>query len=169
MKRLMVGWAVVVLALVASVPGAGALGGGACRITGRIAFAPKSPGDGTWTIERGIIDCAGLLAGGKNRITGPGELQGTGVYTTVPVPGGSCVQQVATGRFSYRIPTSGGYVVIEEPGGYTLAGVGALSTPTLRGTLEIAPPYTGDCVTKPVTAAAFLAQVTLYRGVEPGV
>ena len=169
MKRVAVASAVAaVLALVASVPGAGALGGGACRITAHIAFAPKSAGDGAWTIERGVIDCVGLLAGGKNRITGAGEFSGTGSYTTVPGPGGACVQQVANGRFSYRIPTSGGYVVIEEPGGYTLVGAGALSTPTLRGPLQITPPYGGDCVTKPVTAASFLAQVTLYRGVEPG-
>ena len=63
-----------------------------------------------------------------------------------------------------------GRIVINEKGGYTLVGVGALTTPTLRGTAQVAPPYTGgDCVTKPVTAATFLAQVTLYRGVEPGV
>jgi len=166
-KRVVVAVTVAVLALMASVPGAGAVGGGACRITAHIAFAPKSAGDGGWMIERGIIDCVGLLAGGKNRITGAGEFSGSGTYTTVPAPGGACVQQVATGRFSYRIPTSGGYVVIDEPGGYTLVGAGALSTPTLRGPVEIAPPYSGDCVTKPVTAASFLAQATLYRGLEP--
>src|SRR2546423_6524876 len=164
----MVGWAVVMLALVASVPGAGAVGGGACRITGRILFAPNGAA-GAWSIERGIIDCQGLLAGGKNRVVGPGELRATGTYTTVPAPGASCLQQIATGTFEYQIPTSGGYVVINEKGGYTLVGVGALTTPTLRGTAEVAPPYTGDCVTKPVTVATFLAQVSLYRGVEPGV
>ena len=167
MKRMVVAWAVVVLGFVAMAPGAGAVGGGVCRITARIVFSPKTPGDGAWSIDRGVIDCVGLLAGGKNRILGPGELQAAGSYTTVPAPGGACLQQVATGRFDYRMPTSGGYVVISEPGGYAFAGVGALSTPTLRGTVQIAPPYTGDCVTKPVTAAAFLAQVTLYRGVEP--
>lgn len=168
MKRFLVGVVVGVLALGAWVPGAGAAGGGVCRITGHFAFAPKTPGDGAWTVDRGIIDCVGLLAGGKNRITGPGEFQGAGTYTTVAAPGGACLHQVAVGRFNYRVPTSGGYVVIDEPGGYTLTGVGVLSTPTLRGTVEMAPPYSGDCVTKPVTAAAFLAQVTLYRGVEPG-
>jgi hypothetical protein len=164
----LVGWLVAGLTLVAWAPGAGAVGGGVCRITARIAFAAKSAGDGSWTIDRGIIDCTGLLAGGKTRITGPGEFGATGTYTTVPAPGGACVQQIASGRFSYKLPTSNGFVVIDESGSYTMLGVGALTTPTLRGPVEIAPPYTGDCVTKPVTAAAFLGQVTLYRGVEPG-
>jgi hypothetical protein len=166
-KRFVVGWAVGVLALAASVPGAGAVGGGACRITGRILFTPNGTGGG-WSIERGIIDCQGLLAGGKNRVVGPGELRAAGTYTTAPGPGGACVHQIATGTFDYQIPTSGGFVVINEKGGYTLVGVGALTTPTLRGTAQVAPPYTGDCVTKPVTVATFLAQVTLYRGVGPG-
>jgi hypothetical protein len=168
-KRLFACLALVVLPLVEFAPGAGAYGGGVCRISGRIAFAPGSATNGQWSIEGGVIDCQGILSGGKNRIVGPGELKGSGSYaSTLPAAGGACLQQTGSGTLEYRIPTSGGYLVISEPDSYTLVGVGSFATPTLHGTFEVAPPYTGgDCVTKPPTGAAFVAQAVLYRGVEP--
>ena len=57
----------------------------------------------------------------------------------------------------------GGDIVITEPENHTLAGAGLFATPTLHGPFEIAPPYDGDCVTKPVTRATFAAEVVLYR------
>jgi hypothetical protein len=162
--------ALVVLPLVEFAPSAGAYGGGACRITGRIAFSPGSATSGQWTIDNGVIDCQGLLSGGKNRIVGPGEFKGSGSYTSSLPTGGPCLQQTGSGTLEYRIPTSGGFLFISEPDSYTLVGAGEFVTPTLHGTFELAPPYAGgDCVTKPPTRAAFAAQAVLFRGVEPGV
>ena len=50
-----------------------------------------------------------------------------------------------------------------EPYAFLLAGAGAFTTPTLRGTFQITS-FDGNCVTGPVTKASFLAQVTLLRG-----
>jgi len=166
-KRFVACWALVALPLVAFASGAGAVGGGACRITGRMVFSPQTETNGRWSIEDGIIDCQGLLSGGKNRILGPGEFKGSGSYSALG-GGGACLHQTGSGTLEYRIPTSGGYLFISEPDSYTMAGVGAFTTPTLRGAFEVAPPYNGDCVTKPVTSATFVAEATLYRGVGPG-
>src|SRR5262249_13245260 len=152
-KSVLAGWALVGLSLVGFAPGAGAVGGGFCRISGKIAFRPQSAGAGQWSIEDGVIDCAGLLSGGKNRMLGPGPVKGSGSYSPLAAVGGACLHQSGSGTVEYRIPTSGGYLVISEPDTFTMVGVGALTTPTLRGAFEIAPPYGGDCVTKPVTSA----------------
>ena len=169
MKRFLVGSALVALALGGFAPDARALGGGACRISGRIVFSPQSDNEGGWSIDRGVIECAGLLAGGKNRILGPGEFTGSGSYKALAAAGGACLHQAGTGKVEWRIPTSGGYLVVSDPVTYTLVGVGAFTSPNLFGTFQAAPPYSGDCVTKPMTSAAFVAEALLYRGVEPKV
>jgi hypothetical protein len=168
-KRFLVVSAMVALALVGFVPEAGALGGGACRISGRMVFSPQSDNEGGWSIDRGVIECAGLLAGGKNRILGPGEFGGSGTYKALAGAGGACLRQAGTGKVEWRIPTSGGYLVVSDPVSYTLVGAGAFTSPDLFGTFQAAPPYSGDCVTKPVTSASFVAEAMLYRGVEPKV
>ena len=43
-----------------------------------------------------------------------------------------------------------------------MAGAGAFTTPTLRGTFQL-PLYDGNCMTTPRTTTLFLAQVTLAR------
>jgi hypothetical protein len=167
-KRLLACWALVVLPLVGFASHAGAAGGGVCRIMGRLVFSPKTDSDGAWTIQDGVIDCQGVLAGGKNRILGPGPFKGSGTYGPLAPAGGACMHQTGTGTVDYRIPTSGGFLVISEPNSYAMVGAGSFTTPTLRGTFEAPPPYNGDCVTKPVTSTAFEAEALLYRGVEPG-
>ena len=168
MNRFLACWAMVLLTVVEFAPGAGAYGGGVCRITGRIVFSPRSAGEGGWSIEDGVIDCAGVLSGGNKRILGPGQFQGSGSYSSaLPAAGGACPAQAGSGTVEYRIPTSGGYLVVNEPDSYTLVGVGSFATPTLHGTFEVAPPYDGDCVSKPMTGATFVAQASLYRGVQP--
>ena len=168
MKRLLACWALVVLPLVGFASQAGAAGGGVCRIIGRIVFSPKTDSDGGWSIQSGIIECQGVLAGGKNRILGPGKFTGSGTYGPVAPAGGACMHQTGKGTVNYSIPTTGGFLVISEPRWYAMVGTGSFTTPTLRGTFQAAPPYTGDCVTKPMTSAGFVAETVLYRGVEPG-
>ncbi len=46
---------------------------------------------------------------------------------------------------------------------FVLAGAGEFSTPSLRGAIQLLPPYDGDCVTKPITCATFLAQGRYLR------
>jgi hypothetical protein len=167
-KRFVAGWGLLVLALAGWAPSAGALGGGVCRIGGRISFTPTSDTAGDWRIADGVIDCQGLLSGGKTRILGAGPFTGSGTYSALG-GGGACLHQAGTGMLDYRVPTSGGVIFFSEPGAYTLVGAGALTSPTLRGTFSLVPPFNGDCVTKPVTSATFASQVVLYRGVEPGV
>ena len=167
MKRVLVCLALVVSTLALFVPCAGAVGGAVCRVTGRIVFSPNTENDGGWSIEEGIIDCSGLLAGGKSRILGPGQFKASGSYSALAPAGGACLRQAGTGMVDYRIPTSGGFVIITEPASFALAGAGVLRTPSLNGTFEVAPPYNGDCATKPVTSATFVAEAVLYRGVEP--
>jgi len=167
-KRFVAAWGLMVLAFAGWAPSAGAIGGGVCRISGRIAFAPKSDSAGDWRIDDGVIDCQGLLSGGKTRILGAGPFAGSGSYTALGA-GGACLHQAGTGTLVYRVPTSGGVIFFSEPVEYTVVGAGALTSNTLRGTFVLVPPYSGDCVTKPVTGASFASQVVLYRGVEPGV
>jgi hypothetical protein len=168
LKRFLAGVGLVVLAFAGWTPSAGAIGGGACRISGRIAFSPKSDSAGDWRIDDGVIDCQGLLSGGKTRILGAGPFGGSGSYGVLGA-GSACLRQTGSGTFVYRVPTSGGVIFFTEPGSYTVVGAGALTSTTLRGTFALVPPFNGDCVTKPVTGAPFVSQVTLYRGVEPGV
>lgn len=44
-----------------------------------------------------------------------------------------------------------------------MAGTGAFSTPTLRGTFQVTPPYDGDCQTTPLTKALFFAEASMVR------
>ncbi len=64
---------------------------------------------------------------------------------------------------NYWIFTSEADVHLSEPQSFVLAGVGTFSTPTLRGTFKVSPPSDGDCVTKPVTRALFIAQASVVR------
>ena len=167
MKRFLACWSLVLLPIVEFAPSAGAVGGGYCRISGPIVFSPRTASEGQWSIEKAVIDCQGLLAGGRRRFLGPGPFKGSGSYSALPAAGGACLHQAGSGTVEYSFPTSGGYLVVSEPGAYTLAGIGSFTTPTLRGTFGLAPPYDGDCVTKPVTTATFVATTVLYRGLEP--
>jgi len=161
-KRFGAGLAVVVLPVLGFASTAHAIEEGACTITGTITFTSRTPSAGTWVIGPAILDCQGLVAA-RHRITGRGPLRGTGSFTAVPDGSGACLRQVGTGNVDYRIPTDGGDIVITEPENHTLAGAGLFATPTLHGPFEIAPPYDGDCVTKPVSRATFAAEVVLYR------
>lgn len=147
----------------ASAPAAEATAGGACTISGTITFSPVAvaPSEGRWSISPGVIDCRGLFSGWE-RILGPGSFAGSGSYTTVPSGGGSCLRQLGPGTVDYWIPTSEQDVHLIEPHAFILAGGGAFTTRTLRGTFQI-PLHEGNCVTGPATSAVFLAQVTLLR------
>jgi hypothetical protein len=94
-----------------------------------------------------------LLAAGRGR-------------TALP-DGSTCLRNFGTGTLDYGFPTSRADIHLVEPGSYTLVGAGALITPTLRGTFQVAP-VEGDCVTVPVTTAVFVAHVSLVRFNPPG-
>jgi hypothetical protein len=160
--------ALVGLPLVGFVPPAEATGAAACSITGTITFvhAPEKTDQGVWTIDPAVISCHGLF-NGYERILGPGRFSGTGSYATLPGPSGTCLRNVGSGKLDYTFPTTGSDVHLVEPNNYTLAGVGAFTSPSLKGTFQITPPYEGDCVTKPITRALFLAEATLVRFVPP--
>jgi hypothetical protein len=113
-----------------------------------------------------VISCHGLF-NGYERILGPGKFSGTGSYGALPGPSGTCLRNVGSGKIDYTFPTTGADVHLVEPNDYTLAGVGAFTSPSLKGTFQITPPYEGDCVTKPITRALFLAEATLIRFVPP--
>jgi hypothetical protein len=73
------------------------------------------------------------------------------------------MHHVGTGNVDYMIPTTEADVRIKEPHDFVLAGAGAFATPSLHGSFQITPPYAGDCVTKPVTRATFIAQALMLR------
>jgi hypothetical protein len=156
------------LPLVGSVPAAEATGGAACTITGTITFLhpPDTATEGTWTIEPAIISCNGLF-NGYERILGPGKFTGSGSYRAPAGGSGTCLRNVGSGTVDYTFPTTASDVHLVEPNEYTLAGVGALSSPSLKGTFQMTPPFEGDCVTKPITRALFLAEASLVRFVPP--
>jgi len=161
-------WALASLPLAGFVPAADATGAAACTITGTITFihSPDDNTQGVWTIDPGIIDCRGLF-NGYDRIVGPGRFTGTGSYTALPGGTGTCLRNVGSGTVDYTFPTAASDVHLVERQDYTLAGVGAFTTPTLRGAFQVTPPYDGDCVTKPITKALFVAETTLVRFVPP--
>lgn len=154
----------MVLALVGSVPPAEATGTAVCTISGTITFSPSelTTTDGFWTIGPALINCQGPY-NGYERITGPGNFAGTGTYTALPDGSGTCLHSVGKGTVEYGFPTTASDIRLVEPNDYTLVGAGVFTTPSLRGTFEVAPPYDGDCVTKPVTKALFVAQASLLR------
>lgn len=160
MKRFVAVLALLVLPVVGFTSQAGAVGYGVCTITGTMTFAPTGESTGKWTIGPAILDCQGLIAA-RRRITGRGPLKGSGTYKAIP-SGDGCLHQSGTGKIDYRIPTSAGDILVDEPWDYALAGVGMVNTPTLRGVFEVTP-AAGDCLTKPVTKATLVGQVVLLR------
>jgi hypothetical protein len=150
------------LPLAGFVPAAEASGGAICSISGTINLFPASASQGHWTIEPAVINCQGLFRA-TERITGPGRFAGSGSYAEAPAGSGTCMHHAGTGKVDYMIPTSEADVRIQEPHDFVLAGAGAFTTPSLRGSFQITPPYEGDCVTRPVTRATFIAQAVLLR------
>jgi hypothetical protein len=167
-KRSLIILGLAALPIVGPVSTAEATGGAACTITGTISFEPSpvTPADGKWRIEPAVIDCRGLFRSWE-RILGPGVFAGSGTYTTLPTSGASCLHNIGSGIVDYRIPTTEADVHLNEQHNFVLAGAGAFSTPTLRGTFQVTPPYEGDCVTKRVTKALFLAEASMVRHRSP--
>lgn len=171
MKRSAALLALVVLPVLGFIPTAHALGAGICTISGTIRFStsPQIPTQGTWHIETGVIECRGLF-NRVERILGPGSFSGSGFYGTMaPNHGGACLHQVGSGTVDYRIPTSEQDVHLIEPQTFVLAGAGSFTTPTLKGTFQVSPPYDGEgvCLTKPLSRAVFLAEAAMVR--HPGI
>ena len=167
-RRLRLAIGLACLPLVGLVPPAHATGAAGCTISGTITFthAPNSVTQGVWSIAPAVISCQGLF-NGYERILGPGGFSGSGSYTALPGGSGTCLRNVGSGTVDYTFPTTASDVHLVEPNDYTLAGVGTFTSPSLKGTFEITPPYEGDCVTKPITKALFLAEATLIRFVPP--
>ena len=158
----------MVLALVGSVPPAVATGTAVCTISGTITFSHSelTTTEGFWTIGPAVINCQGPY-NGYERITGPGQFAGAGSYTAFPYGSGTCLHSIGKGTVEYGFPTTAYDIRLVEPQNYTLAGAGTFTTPSLKGTFEVAPPYDGDCVTKPVTSALFVAEASLLRFFPP--
>jgi hypothetical protein len=161
-KRIIGVLTLVVLPLLGFAPPAHAVGYGACTIVGTITFAPKTATAGTWTIGPATLDCQGVI-GKRGRIIGRGPFRGSGTYTALPPGDAACLRQSGTGKVEYVIPTFNGRIAVSEGQSHTLAGAGLFQTESLHGTFQLPPPYDGDCLTKPVTRATFVAQVLLYR------
>lgn len=162
MKRFVAALGLVVLPLFGFTPPADAVGYGACTISGTITFSSQTQSAGEWNIPAAVIDCQGLVAA-RRRIIGPGPFRGSGTFRALLPADGGCLRQTGTGTVEYKIPTSGGGILVSEAVSHTVAGVGVISTPTLRGPFELPPPYDGDCVSKPVGRTTFVAEVVLYR------
>jgi hypothetical protein len=163
-KRTLAVLALVVLPAIGFTPPANAVGYGGCTIVGTITFVSSEAlaAAGTWSIGPATLDCQGII-GKRARIIGRGPFRGQGTFTALAPAGGGCLRQTGTGHVEYDIPTASGVIKVEEGETHTLAGVGVLDTPTLHGTFQVPPPYTGDCLTKPLTKATFTAQVILLR------
>jgi hypothetical protein len=152
------------LTLVGSMPPVEATGTAVCTISGTITFSHSelTSTGGRWTVGPAVISCHGLY-NGYERIMGPGRFAGAGTYTAFPSGTGTCLHSVGSGTVEYGFPTTAYDIRLVEPQNYTLAGAGAFTTPSLKGTFEVTPPYDGDCVTKPITSALFVAQASLVR------
>lgn len=161
-KRVVAVLALVVLPVLGFTQPAQAVGYGACTIVGTITFSTATMSAGTWTIGPATLDCQGVI-GKRARITGRGPFQGSGTYSGLAPGDGGCLRQTGTGKVEYTIPTASGTIQVSEAETHVIALAGVIDTPTLHGTLEVLPPYDGDCLTKPVSRASFVAQVTLYR------
>ena len=158
----------VMLPLVAFVPAAHSTGGGGCTINGTISFLQPASGStqGHWSIEPGRIDCQGLY-NGYYRFNGPGAFTGSGTYDAGPLATGGCAH-AGSGTVDYRFQTTVDDIHLVEPLNYVLLGAaGAFTTPSLRGVFQVSPPYEGDCLTRPLTRAVFVAQATLIRFYPP--
>ena len=164
-RRLLILLSAIVPTVVGFVPPAQALGGAACLITGTITFsrpAAAAAGDsGTWDIGPGQITCNGAIKG--YRIYGSGPYTGSGSYEALPVGRGPCLQHVGMGMVDYVMRSGAMVWHMQEAQRFVLAAAGELATPTLRGPAKLAPPYEGDCVTKPVTRAFFAAEVVMVN------
>lgn len=147
-----------------AVPAADATAAGVCTISGTINFSPPASSGGRWTISPGLIECQGFFFGWSPMV-GPGSFAASGSYTALPA-GAGCAEQLGSGTVDYWIMTTRQHVHLIEPYSFVLAGAGAFTTPTLRGTFQI-PLYDGNCVSTPRTAAPFLAEVTLARAGPP--
>jgi hypothetical protein len=150
--------AVVATPVVGFAPPAHAVGAATCVIGGTMTFMePRdTPGSGTWEIDPGLIQCNGAVNG--FRISGSGPFTGQGTYTTVTPATGGCLHQVGIGLVDYTFQSGAMVFHRQEAQKFVLARGGEFSTPSLRGTLQLAPPYQGDCLTKPLTKATFAAQ-----------
>lgn len=160
-RRLLLLLAAVVPSVVWVAPPAGALGAAACVISGTVSFnppsaAPLTAGTGVWDIGPAQIHCNGVTNG--YRIFGTGPFTGSGTYTGLPVGTGSCFHHIGVGEVDYVIRSGAMVFRMREAKRFVLAGAGEFATPTLRGSLQLAPPYDGDCLTTPVTRATFVAQ-----------
>jgi hypothetical protein len=162
------GLGALTLGLTGFVPPAGATGTAACAISGTITFSHSelTTTAGFWTIGPAVIVCQGPY-NGYERITGPGTFAGSGTYTAFPYGSGTCLHSIGKGTIQYGFPTTAYDIRLVEPNNYVLAGAGTFSSPSLKGTFEVTPPYDGDCLTKPVTKALFVAQGWLFRFFPP--
>jgi hypothetical protein len=157
LKRLLVLLAVVATPVVGFVPAAHAVGAATCVIGGTMTLtAPSGTGVGAWEINPGLIDCNGAVNG--YRIWGSGPFTGRGTYTTLSPAGGPCRHQIGIGMVDYTFQSGAMVFHKQESQRFVVAGGGEFTTPSLRGTLQLAPPYQGDCLTQPVTKATFAAQ-----------
>jgi hypothetical protein len=133
-----------------------------CTISGTIGFLrpPFGSDRGTWTIDPAAINCQGAVNGYP--FYGQGPFAGSGTYTSLP-GAEACLPNLGTGMVDYTIRTSAMDHHIREAKRFTLAGAGEFVTPSLRGTMALLPPYGGDCLTKAVTTATFVAQGVLPK------
>ena len=162
MKRFVAVLAVIGSAVFGFSPPADAVGYRACTLLGTISFSSQTATTGTWTIGPALLDCQGIV-GKRARITGRGPLRGSGTYNALTPGQGACVPHNGTGTMEYVIPTASGAIKVNEAVTHTMAGVGVFDTPSLHGVFQMPPPYEGDCVSKPLSRATFVAQVVLYR------
>lgn len=162
MRRFVAALSVLAMPLVGFNAPAAATGYGICTITGTITFSSEGASGGTWDIKTAVIDCQGLLSA-RRRITGRGPFAGSGTFSALAPAGGGCLQQSGTGNVEYSIPTTGGTIEEREPVNHAMVGVGVLATPNLRGTFQLPPPYSGDCLTEPSGTSTFVAEVFLLR------
>ena len=168
-RRILLLIAVMAMSVVGFVPAAQGLGGAACLISGTITFTPPAAGasaesPGAWEIGPAQIQCNGIING--YRMWGTGFFTGSGTYTSPPAAGNACghlVHLVGTGNVDYLMRSAAMIFRVRESKQFILAGAGEFSTPSLRGAMQLLPPYDGDCATKPITRATFLAQGRYLR------
>jgi hypothetical protein len=168
-RRILLLGVVVATSVVGFVPAASGLGGALCRISGTISFAPPAADApagtaGGWEIGPAQIECDGAING--YRISGTGPFAGSGTFTGLPSAGGTCghfVHLVGSGNVDYLMRSAAMIYRVRETKRFVLAGAGEFSTPSLRGAMQLLPPYDGDCLTKPITRATFFAQGRYLR------
>jgi hypothetical protein len=168
-RRILLLGIAVATSVVGFVPAASGLGGAACVIGGTITFKPQADAapsgtSGTWNIGPAQIECNGAING--YRIWGTGPFTGSGTYTGPPATGSACghlVHLVGMGDVDYLMRSAAMIYRVRESKRFVLAGAGEFSTPSLRGAIQLLPPYDGDCVTKPITRATFRAQGRYLR------